>query len=597
MIVGTLLVLLTWMLGLIAVITIGLAVTRLVSRTTRSTPIDLAGIRVALWWGLAFTVIVILFTNLGFPLASAGAAGVIGIVFLLAAAFLLIRPAHISLPRQGSGNRGSRTWAFIATYVALAGAVIYLAFAALGPVTNYDSGLYHLGAIRYAADYSTISGLANLYFPLGYNTSLYPFAAFLGNGPWGVEGYRLANGFIATLVVLDLILRLVCSRGKLRRLSGGSWILLIATFIGLVPLVALSDYWVTSPSSDAPVMMLTFVASAYLADGIFRSRNRARDLTTSFIVSVILFSLRPTMAVFLVGVTLVIATLLIRRRTPTTGNVQTPLFVAAAVLGAIMLGVQSIRDYFLSGWLQYPLSLFSFATPWTATDPVWNRTATLGNARNPADIWGSVDGYSWVGAWVSRLPSQWETYLLFALVGVLITVFIVNRRSHTTIRWRALALAVFPSALASVAWFLFSPPSFRFGWGPVFSLLIIPVSFGIYLMAQQGQRTNNKNWIPPIAVGLLTVGLLGVIAYSGVFRLAPLMRPQPAQWEMGSVAVTYQATPVVAVPVQPTVLSSGLEILVPLESDQCWENFPLCTPIISESVRLQGDTIQQGFLP
>ena len=95
MIVGTLLVLLTWMLGLIAVITIGLAVTRLVSRPMRSTPIDLAGIRVALWWGLALTVIVILFTNLWFPLASAGAAGVLGGVFLLAAAFLLIRPARI----------------------------------------------------------------------------------------------------------------------------------------------------------------------------------------------------------------------------------------------------------------------------------------------------------------------------------------------------------------------------------------------------------------------------------------------------------------------------------------------------------------------
>jgi len=592
MIVGTLLVLLTWMMGLIAVIIIGLAATRLVSPTPRTTPIVLADIRVALWWGLALAVIVILFTNLWFPLASAGAAGVLGGVFLLAATFLLVRPARISLP-----HLGARNLSLIAAYVALAGAVIFLAFAALGPVTNYDSGLYHLGAIRYAADYSTISGLANLYFPLGYNTSLYPFAAFIGNGPWGGEGYRLANGFIATLVVLDLVLRLISSRGNLRRLSCGSWILFVATFIGLVPLVALSDYWVTSPSSDAPVMMLTFIASTYLADGIFRSRNRARDLATSFIVSVILFSLRPTMAVFLVGVTLVIATLLIRWRNSTMRNTGTPLIIAAGALGVIMLGVQSIRDYFLSGWLQYPLSLFSFTTPWTATDPVWNRTATLGNARNPSDIWGSVDGYSWIGAWVSRLPSQWETYLLLALAGVLITVFIVIRRSHTTVRWRALALTVFPSALASVTWFLFSPPSFRFGWGPVFSLLIIPVGFGIFLLAQQHERTTHRNWVPPVAMGLLAVGLLGVIAYSGVYRLAPLLSPHPATWAVGPVDVTYQATPVVTAPVQPEVLTSGLEITVPLKSDQCWENFPLCTPIFSDSVRLQGDTIQQGFLP
>ena len=60
--------------------------------------------------------------------------------------------------------------------MALAAAVVYLAVAALGPVTNYDSGLYHLGAIRYAADFATIPGLANLYFPFGYGNAEFPLA-------------------------------------------------------------------------------------------------------------------------------------------------------------------------------------------------------------------------------------------------------------------------------------------------------------------------------------------------------------------------------------------------------------------------------------
>jgi len=303
------------------------------------------------------------------------------------------------------------------------------------------------------------------------------------------------------------------------------------------------------------------------------------------------------MAVFLAGVTLVIAMLFIRRRKSTTGNAGTPLFVAAAVLGAIMLGVQSIRDYFLSGWLQYPLSLFSFTTPWTATDPVWNRTATLGNARNPADIWGSVDGYSWVGAWMSRLPSQWESYLVMALVITLISLLIISRLSRVTIHWRALALAIFPSAIAVLAWFLISPPSFRFGWGPLFSLLVIPIGVALHGIEQESTNARRFRQIPIAAVVTITVALIFVTVYSATVRLPPLLAPQPANFSLGSINLPYQATPVINVPAQAKTLDSGLVVLFPTESDQCWRNYPLCTPIIDQTVRLRGESLQQGFLP
>ena len=96
-------------------------------------------------------------------------------------------------PRTVTIHRQLAQWILLGS---LAVAVMYLAAAALGPVTNYDSWLYHLGAIKYAGDFATIPGLSNLYFPFGYNTSLYPLGAFLGNGPWAGGGYRLANGLI-----------------------------------------------------------------------------------------------------------------------------------------------------------------------------------------------------------------------------------------------------------------------------------------------------------------------------------------------------------------------------------------------------------------
>jgi hypothetical protein len=476
-------------------------------------------------------------------------------------------------------------------------AVVFLGFAALGPVTNYDSGLYHLGAIKYAGEFSTISGLANLYFPFGYNTSLYPFAAFLSNGPWSAEGYRLANGLIVALVVVDLVVRLIAARGSVNRLSAGSWILLVGTFIGLVPLVALSDYWVTSPSSDAPVMMLTFIACAYLADAIFSKRMRNTNFATAFVISVILFSLRPTMAVFLIGVTFVIVLILIRDRSKR--NPLSNLFpiIGAGFVGILMLAVQTTRDYFLSGWFQFPLSLYSFNTPWTALEPSWNRTATLGNARNPADIWGSVEGFAWVGPWVGRLPSQWEPYLILALALTLIFLTSATKLNRIRIRWRALGVILIPSALTTFTWFFFSPPAFRFGWGPVFSLLIIPIGVTLFTLARSNRHPTGVTRLAPLAALTLALGLVIVTSYTSAFRLPDLLNPQAASFTLGPLAIEYQLTPVVDVPTQERVLSNGLVTTFPTESDQCWDNYPLCTPIVSESVRLRDEGIQNGFLP
>lgn len=592
MILGTILVILTWIVLSGVILVLGLAVSNFGSARGQSGLITMATVRSSLWWGLASFLIAILGVNLIFPLTGAAAAVAIAALLGLALIVLLLRRPRLSVKRPLATS-----WLMVVVIAVGAIAVIFLGFAALGPVTNYDSGLYHLGAIKYSGEFSTISGLANLYFPFGYNTSLYPFAAFLGNGPWSGEGYRLANGLIVALVVVDLVVRIIAARGSVKRLSAGSWILLVGTFIGLVPLVALSDYWVTSPSSDAPVMMLTFIACAYLADAILSQKMRNSDLATAFVISVVLFSLRPTMAVFLVGVTFAIALVLIRDRSNQSLTLNVFPLIGAGFVGILMLIVQTTRDYFLSGWFQFPLSLYSFNTPWTAIDPVWNRTATLGNARNPADIWGSVDGFAWVGPWIGRLPNQWEPYLILALALALIFLITAARLNRIRLRWRALGVILIPSALTTFTWFFFSPPAFRFAWGPVFSLLIIPIGVMLFTLARSNRNPTGLPRLAPLAALTLALGLVVVTSYTSVFRLPNLLNPQPVDFNLGPIAIGYQLTPVVDVPTQERVLSNGLVTTFPTESDQCWDNYPLCTPIVSESVRLRGEGIQNGFLP
>ena len=488
--------------------------------------------------------------------------------------------------------------------VALAGSIIFFAVAALGPVTNYDSGLYHLGAIKYAGDYSTIPGLANIYFPLGYNNSLFPIAAFLGNGPWSGEGYRLVNGLIITMMLIDLAFR--WTRGSR---TVGAYVLLIGAVVTLVPMVALSDYWVTSPSSDSAVLALTMVVSAYLADALWSRTNRARNGSTAFVVAVLAVSLRPLMAVFLLGVMgVLIARFILDRRVlvksstfvaPNAARVDIgarTIWIWAGAIAAAFAVIQSIRDYILSGWLQFPLSLHPFSVAWIAPDPVWNRTPTLGAARDPLHLWEAAVGWGWIPAWTSRLPSQWETYVCIALAASAVLAMVVALKIGP-LRARALMLAMLPAAITCVAWFLASPPSFRFAWGPLFSLGVIPIGWALFVTAKANKGKRLPALITSAALAMSSVAILLVVAVTSLTRLHPGLDIKPHTWALGPFAVEVNLAPIVDAPTKSVLLDSGLVIKMPTASDQCWNVYPLCTAQLSPSVEMRGATLQDGFLP
>jgi len=162
---------------------------------------------------------------------------------------------------------------------------------------------------------------------------------------------------------------------------------------------------------------------------------------------------------------------------------------------------------------------------------------------------------------------------------------------------RLMILLMVPSVLTTVIWFFFAPPSFRFGWGPIFSLFIIPMGFLIHGL-MKGERVETRiQFISPTLIGILVVGLFSVTFYTATFRLPSLLEPVAHQFDLGTLRIQYQATPVVSVPVEIQDLPSGLTVERPIESDQCWNNYPLCTPIVSGSVTLRDSDIQHGFLP
>lgn len=586
--VGALLTLVTWLVALVAVLVLGLP--WVVGRGRRASQrLDLRGLRLSLWLGLGVLVLLILVVNLLVPLRSAAAAAAVALA-LVASGVVLV----VMWPGLGFTLTASRGPALLVSLMSVA-AVGFFAMVATGPLTNYDSGLYHIGAVLYAGDFATIPGLANVYQALGYNNSQFPFAAAFTNGPWGIEGMRLANGVLILLLLVDLTLRW-WSRHRGR----GTWVMLVASVCLLVPMIGLADYWVTSPTSDSAVFVLSIVAATYLVDILASPRADARGpMAVIIVTSVLIVAMRPTMGLYAVLVVAIGLTVLISCRRPASRWASRTLLFSALVAAALIV-VQVVRDRVLSGWLMYPLSIFPFDVPWRALDPVNTRLSTLGVARDPDNYLEATQGWGWVGPWVSRLPSSWEFFAWCSLLLFVLVLMVVRRGQGARGLWNTrLAVAMLPSGVAVLAWWALSPPSFRFIWGPMFVLLAVPSGWLLYGIATRAKDARDVG-VMATALALVVVG--GVAAYSLLFRVEWSAWTEQRVFRLGPVEVGYTSAPVVLAPTERVPMPSGLELLRPVQSDQCWMTYPLCTPLIEAEVVPLGnlanypEDISEGFL-
>lgn len=583
--VGTVLVLATWLASVIGIVALGLPLARLAGP---GQPLGTV-LRSSLWWGLLVAVLLILVLNLVVPLRTSTAAWVVVGAVVVLGVLGIARLRRDGRP-IGLGVRGR--WWVVLVLAAMVLAIGYLAVSALGPVTNYDSGLYHLGAIRYAGEYATIPGLANVYFPFGYGNSVFPVASFLGNGPWAGEGFRLFNGLLIALMAADAALRLLA-----RRHGVGTYVMLVGLVAAWVPLVALADYWVTSPTSDSAVLVLTVVACAYLSDAVAGGRSWLASGAVSFVVSLVLVSMRPLMGFFAATVllVLVVRAVVVRRR-QSQGTGSAVVWTMIALVAVTVAAVQTVRDYLLSGWLQYPLAVLPFDVAWRAPDPSDATRATLGTARDPSGLWSAADGWAWVPSWFGRLPSQWETYAVLALLAAAVGAVVVAR--VLTGRWlrRAVLLALAPSAVTVVVWWVATPPSFRFVWGPLFMLACVPLGWALHTVA----TSSRQPWaarIDPVLSVAVAAAVVVLVGYCTVFRLDVGAATVPRTMSIGPITLEYSVAPVPEVATEPHPAQGGIVLLVPVGDDLCWDVWPLCVGSLPVSVSPRGPSLQDGFTP
>ena len=543
---------------------LGMLVVRSRSRSTRFSSRQF---RQSLWVGLLLVTVVALLLGIVWPLGSGIALWVL--LVLIGFGLLIATWQMVAAIRQCGSAPSARWWI---CGVVLGILLLVCAGWALGEPTNYDTGLYHIGAINYARDFPTITGLANLHERFGFNSSMWPLSAWLGSLGWAGNEYRLVNGLLLTLLLADAALRLVGA--KRTPVLPGTVITVLGSILVLGAMAQYPGRLLASSAQDSAALILGLVAVAYFSDAMARrrwwERPEARAALSVAVIAAISGALmRPLGWVLAAGIwTVALVVAALGREMLAAARSLAPVTVVAVLAGVLM----GVRDYILSGWLLYPAGLIGFRVEWRYPDPSVSSDRIAAWARTPfQDVQSTLADSSWVGGWLQRLPTDWSIPALGALLGLAGLLWWLSRGRRDQWLWRGCVAALAPVALLLIAWFITAPDP-RFAWAGIVGLGLVPVGF----LAQD---------VPPTRL------LFGAGAVLAALLVLASVR---GSWE----AWSWRAVAPPTAEIIDGELDDGTAVVMPTPGDQCWETYPFCRPQYeSPAIERRGTGLADGFRP
>ncbi|HEX6739836.1 MAG TPA: hypothetical protein VF310_16275 [Vicinamibacteria bacterium] len=461
----------------------------------------------ALWAGFAALLAFLQLWHLVWPVDGAALA----VLAALAAAGLARGRAPLAWPGREA------LWPSLLLLAAL----LLVADRSLGPPLANDSGGYHLGSVRWAAEHPAVPGLANLDLRLGFASSFFLYVALLDVGPLEQRSHHVAGGLLLALLLAQLLVQAARSpRGRAADLAAA---------LMIPPALSQALGWnVSSPTPDLAVFVLGTVLGLRLLEHV---EDRGSPVLELVALAAALVTVKLS-ALALAGAAVVVALALSPRPD------RRPL-AAAAVAGAFLLPWMA-TNVVLSGYPAYPLQALAAPVGWRVPEAEvarlqeWIRSWARAPGLRPEQVLGRGD---WIAPWARTLLGNriWvQVPLLLLAVGAV--GLAVRRRA-------ALWPALFPP-LAAIAYWLALAPDLRFLGAALWLLAAFAIA-----MVWRGEGARGAALLPAALGALLALGVL-----AGAWRRHDLLlRPDPV--------AGFHPTP--PAPVAPRTLSSGLVVQVP----------------------------------
>ena len=495
---------------------------------------------------------------------------------------------------------------------------------------NPDTGLYHAQTIRWIETFPAVPGLGNLHSRLAYNSSWLTLNALFSFAFLGGQSYHPLPGLIVLVVTAQLLnrgLRLLppyiffaplvkggmSRRRQAKSLRSGEGLpslqpnsspasYLRLLFIPLAFLLLASE--LSSPGTDLPAVMLSWlVFSEWLA--LIEEKLNTASILPILLVLLILWAV----TIKLSSLPLLLAALFIwwkylcsnpphilslrakakpKRGNPHPGKQYTSFKLLNLALIFFLPWV--VRNLILSGYLVYPgLTLDPFQFDWRIPAEAVIRESEVitawarFSAGEIADVL-AMSTTEWINAWFhNQTPNRQIIFLLilaapFAYTLLLGLLSFVKRDlfHHTRDRLKSLALPML-AAYASIAFWFFKAPFFRFGYAfliPALLLWLLPIIHLIGLKRLQTLR------LPLILVLLLIAFQSSMLVRSFEPTTLTNRLIQPADY--------------VNLPTAPCNLHDT-RVWCAEQFDVCgYESFP-CVPGADPLVATRGPNLSDGF--
>ena len=534
----------------------------------------------SIWLGWAFTLLIFQLIHLVSPVIALVVIPVFIIGFAIAIPQLVTSYRHHA--KQLSVRKPWISSGIMALVLTVSG---WTASRSMLPPTHYDSGVYHLSAIRWTNSFPIVPGLGNLDGRLAFNQSFFTYVAALNFYPFFGHGRCIANSFLFLLTLatfVGFLHPLFKEPSLLTKLHPFQYAPSLFT-LPVLAYLALSSDGLASPSPDLASILLQLVMFVILAYGVGAWIRGQRKQPFAALFLVVLAATAVTIKLTNLAFSAVMMGFVLAYTWQTTNAC---IRGGARILlpAIILIVVWCLRGFVLSGAPLYPSTIGYIPVDWAVPR---EQVVKIANwvyswARKPGAHWRDVLGsWDWFEPWIFRISKNFTVVVWPLVLSVVLGCVVAGMsRFRKKARLQSIEWAILlPSLMGLIYWF-FTAPSLRFAQALFF---LLPISVILLFFSSMHGLVRGRAWVSLVCV-VFVVGNFNLLEYA-TYHIRSVRAVSTSGWHA-----------VWEVPLVNRVTGSGLVVYIPKLGNQCWDAPVPCTPKFNNALRLRvpGD-MASGF--
>lgn len=289
----------------------------------------------------------------------------------------------------------------------------------LGPPEIYDTGLYHLQAIKWIEEYAVVPGLANLHGRFGFNPNIFTFYALTSLFDVFNQEIFSVNFTIYSVFVFYFVNN-IYSIFKYQGINN----LLNFNLIIFYEIIGLSKYF-SSPSPD----FISISFPLFMISSILKPPNQKEDALLQNYIPILIFCIYViTVKLASMPIMILFIFIVIKYRS------ERQQLLRILILLTLIVFPWLVRNIIITGWLVYPfpsIDLFSFDWQVPISNVIAEKFAVTGYARSPGELSlnaAQMNISDWFPPWWHRIGSRMDKIVLLlslvspiiAFIGILI---------------------------------------------------------------------------------------------------------------------------------------------------------------------------------